>query len=207
MSYMLRRALFVLTIASICHAQSAPSDSAKRSAPPPIEDNSFLVEEAYNQERGVVQHISTFQRSRDGGWMYGFTQEWPAPSLTHQLSYTVPMLGGSGAGTGAGDLKLNYRYQAMGGEGRRVWISPRLTAVLPTGDAGQGRGSGGAGVEAMLPVSIEHGAIVTHWDVGGSLTRARAANGQTKLTRGANLAASTIWLAAPTLNFIEHSFR
>ena len=38
---------------------------------PPIQDNSFLVEEAYNQERGVVQHISTFSRmwnSKD--WSY-----------------------------------------------------------------------------------------------------------------------------------------
>ena len=45
---------------------------------PPIQDNSFLVEEAYNQERNVVQHISTFSRlwnSKD--WSYSFTQEWP----------------------------------------------------------------------------------------------------------------------------------
>jgi hypothetical protein len=27
---------------------------------PPIQDNSFLVEEAYNQNFGVVQHISSF---------------------------------------------------------------------------------------------------------------------------------------------------
>lgn len=26
-----------------------------------IQDNSFLIEEAYNQEDGVVQHISAFQ--------------------------------------------------------------------------------------------------------------------------------------------------
>src|SRR4051794_6428190 len=47
---------------------------------PQIQDNSFFVEEAYNQERGVVQHISTFSRmwnSKD--WAYSFTQEWPGP--------------------------------------------------------------------------------------------------------------------------------
>ena len=27
-----------------------------------IQDNSFLIEEAYNQEANVVQHISTFSR-------------------------------------------------------------------------------------------------------------------------------------------------
>lgn len=29
-----------------------------------IEDNSFLVEEAYNQEPGVIQHIFTWQKKR-----------------------------------------------------------------------------------------------------------------------------------------------
>ena len=28
--------------------------------PLPIQDNSFLIEEAYNQERGVVHHIFSF---------------------------------------------------------------------------------------------------------------------------------------------------
>src|SRR6185437_8242001 len=46
--------------------------------PGPIADNSFLIEEAYNQEAGVVQHISTFSRPNGGGaWDYTFTQEWP----------------------------------------------------------------------------------------------------------------------------------
>ena len=41
----------------------------------PIQDNSFLIEEAYNQEAGVVQHISFFSyfpESED--WVYTFTQ-------------------------------------------------------------------------------------------------------------------------------------
>jgi hypothetical protein len=40
----------------------------------PIQDNSFLIEEAYNQERGVVQHINTFQRVHSGDWVYTFTR-------------------------------------------------------------------------------------------------------------------------------------
>src|SRR5690349_21260072 len=62
-----------------------------------IMDNSFLVEEAYNQEAGVVQHIFTAAYSVDqlGGpddkiWNLTFTQEWPVFSQTHQFSYTVP---------------------------------------------------------------------------------------------------------------------
>ena len=55
-----------------------------------IQDNSFLIEEAYNQEFGFVQHISNFiylADSRD--WAYTFTQEWPITGIRHQLSYTL----------------------------------------------------------------------------------------------------------------------
>jgi len=41
-------------------AQESGASGAAR--PPAIEDNSFFIEEAYNQEEGVVQHISTFMR-------------------------------------------------------------------------------------------------------------------------------------------------
>jgi hypothetical protein len=43
-----------------------------------IADNSFLIEEAYNQERGVVQHIGTWLRTVSSSpWIFTFTQEWP----------------------------------------------------------------------------------------------------------------------------------
>ena len=52
-----------------------------------IQDNSFLIEEAYNQEPGVVQHISTFQRAvPTGQWQYTFTDEWPAWSQASPAS-------------------------------------------------------------------------------------------------------------------------
>src|SRR4249920_3324386 len=72
---------------------SAPAFGQSQSSAkedPQIQDNSFLVEEAYNQERRVVQHISTFSRmwnSKD--WSYSFTQEWPGlRNWRHQFSYT-----------------------------------------------------------------------------------------------------------------------
>ena len=65
--------------------------SAQKAPEWKIQDNSFLVEEAYNQERSVVQHINTFSRlwnSKD--WVYTLTQEWPVPrDPRHQLSYTL----------------------------------------------------------------------------------------------------------------------
>lgn len=41
-----------------------------------IQDNSFLMEEACNQEPSVVRHINTFRRL-DGNWFCSFTDEWP----------------------------------------------------------------------------------------------------------------------------------
>src|SRR5258706_3537345 len=62
-----------------------------------ILDNSFFIEEAYNQEAGVVQHIFNAVY----GWNplsgpdehqvdFLFTQEWPVGGQTHQFSYTIP---------------------------------------------------------------------------------------------------------------------
>src|ERR1043166_1623725 len=58
-----------------------------------IEDNSFLIEEAYNQEPGVVQHIFNaiyVNDPKNRGWTFSFTQEWPVFGQEHQLSYTIP---------------------------------------------------------------------------------------------------------------------
>src|SRR6478736_4273243 len=81
------------------------------SSPPGIQDNSFLVEEAYNQEFGVVQHISSFTRFWDSkDWVYTFTQEWPVPgNERHQLSYTLAAVHSGdfpGSGAGFGDVLL-----------------------------------------------------------------------------------------------------
>src|ERR1051325_8382666 len=85
------RLFFILCFATVAIGQtSAPNKPPK--APPAIQDNSFLMEEAYNQEAGVVQHINAFMKSLRGkGWIYTFTQEWPVFGQKHQFSYTVPM--------------------------------------------------------------------------------------------------------------------
>ena len=91
-----------------------------RERPEPIADNSFLIEEAYNQEAGVVQHISTFVRPDGGGaWAYSFTQEWPFPGMRHQLSYTIPVLHDRARGTGLGDIAPQLPLPARGRWRRR----------------------------------------------------------------------------------------
>lgn len=135
---------------------SIPAAAQNSAGPPVIQDNSFLVEEAYNQERGVVQHISTFSRlwnSKD--WVYTFTQEWPMPGdARHQLSYTlVGAHAGAfeGSGAGLGDFILNYRYQLVGNGDTRTAFSPRVSMLLPSGDEAKGRGFGAKGVQVNLP--------------------------------------------------------
>src|SRR5882672_8741826 len=58
---------------------------------PAFEDNSFLLEEAFNQPMGVLQHISNFSFNNVGSKnsTYSFTQEIPLTDQTHQLSYTL----------------------------------------------------------------------------------------------------------------------
>jgi hypothetical protein len=206
---MSRSRLLLALLVLMSPALGAQQQGSAVKPAPRIEDNSFLVEEAYNQEEGVVQHVSTFQRTRLGSWAYSFTQEWPAPGQKHQFSYTVPVLhlaGATGVTTGIGDLGLNYRYQMLGGEGERIWFSPRVSFYLPTGDELNGRGTGGPGLEFNLPVSYAlSDAIVTHWNAGGSVTQVNMEPGVRGSIRGRRAAASAIWLFRPTLNFMLES--
>lgn len=191
---------------------SAPAPGSQ-AAPPveeedgPIQDNSFLMEEAYNQEYGVVQHINFFGRfweSRD--WTYTFTQEWPVnPAPRHQLSYTIAATHAgalSGSGGGLGDIALNYRYQLAGSGKDRVAFSPRFSVLLPTGDSRLGRGTGAVGFQTNLPLSVAASKkLVTHWNAGATFTpSAKNELDQRAFTAGYNLGTSFIWLAHPRFN-------
>jgi hypothetical protein len=161
--------------------------STLASQTPRIEDNSFLVEEAYNQERGVVQHITTWQRSlRAEAWDFSFTQEWPFLSQSHQLSYTF-LLGSTRDGTEFGGLGLNYRYQLLPTDAR-VTIAPRLSALLPARREH-------VGVQFAVPVSVRlTDALVGHLNGGVTET--------TRVTTLYNVGGSLVWLARPTFNVL-----
>jgi hypothetical protein len=128
-----------------------------------IEDNSFLIEEAYNQDPGVIQHISSFQYLKQDTWIYTFTDEWPVPGMKHQLSFTLPVL--SNGSTGLGDIELNYRYQAI--HLKRLAFSPRLSLLFPTGNYHKSLGSGVPGYQVSLPFSfLLSRKVVTHYNLG-----------------------------------------
>jgi hypothetical protein len=163
---MLPTLLITLVLAQQPPPAAPPTADPAAADGPLVSDNSFLVEEAYNQEAGVVQHISMFQRDkRTGDWTYSFTQEWPAPwDPKHQLSYTVTGVN-AGAGAGLGDAELNWRYQVV--QNARIAFAPRVSISLPLGDADKGRGAGATALDVNMPVSISGGTHVTwHLNAG-----------------------------------------
>jgi hypothetical protein len=192
-----RRVGALITAALMAAAPAAAQESAE-----PIADNSFLIEEAYNQDPGVVQHINTFARSSGGGvWTYSFTQEWPFHGRTHQLSYSLPILRQDGH-TGLGDIALNYRYQLVADGKAGLQVAPRITLVVPTGSARLDRGAGGLGLQTNLPVSLRPAAwLAVHGNAGLTVTpHAENAAGETAGTLGLNLGGSAIWLFRPNFN-------
>ncbi|MBI3895095.1 MAG: transporter [Acidobacteria bacterium] len=185
-------------IGSNAHAQETP-----------IQDNSFLLEEAYNQEAGVVQHISLFTYLWDShSWAYTFTQEWPVTaSIRHQFSYSVAVVDSGEvpeSGGSLGDFLLNYRYQLLGGGDSRVAFSPRLSLSLPTGDSKQGRGFGSTAVQGNLPLSLVLGRQwAMHLNAGTTIApRAQNEIGDRALVAGYNLGQSFIWLAHSRFNVL-----
>ena len=169
-----------------------------------IQDNSFLIEEAYNQEAGVVQHISTFARSSGGDWGYAFTQEWPLEGIRHQLSYTIPIEHSSATGTGIGDVALNYRHQLVGHPDARTVIAPRFSLLVPTGSDESGRGAGSFGFQGNFPLTIvPDPKIAFHANAGVTVTpSARGLSGAKATTVSRNLGASLVWLLRPSLNLL-----
>jgi hypothetical protein len=150
-----------------------------------IADNSFLLEEAYNQDAGVVQHISVFERDHDtGAWSFTFTDEWPAPALKHQLSASIPFEHDDG--THLGDVTLNYRYQLLGDGDADLAIAPRFTVILPTGE------DSSAGVQVGIPISkVLAPRLIAHTNIGATLLE----DDQNEISLGQSL------IYAPRANF------
>lgn len=124
-----------------------------------IEDNSFLIEEAYNQEDGVLQHIfnATYTNDRNHrGWVFSFTEEWPFFSADHQVGFTIPAYHRREQGqrqNGIGDILLNYRYQLLQESETVPALAPRFSLILPTGSRNKGTGDEVVGYQWNLPAS------------------------------------------------------
>lgn len=165
----------------------------------PISDNSFLLEEAYNQEAGVVQHIAVAILP-DGGEAAGFafTQEWPLFGERQQVSYTIPLLRLDGE-TRFGDVEVQFRHQALSG---RVAVAPSVTVILPTGH--DAFGAGNAGFAVGLPVSVQLApAFVAHTNASVQVLPNIGDQAEpTEESVEISLGQSAVWLAHPRLNVL-----
>ncbi len=156
-------------------------NSEKKKEPKHIRDNAFLVEEAFNQEPGEVQHIfnwvyawdrTVLGRTRDMAFAY--TMELPICSQKHQFSFTTLMFnffeqpsgGPAEHQGGVGDTFLNYRYQLLGAEEEIWWSAPRFSLILPTGDERFGLGTGQLGYLFNLPISRYGEDFDVHFNAG-----------------------------------------
>jgi hypothetical protein len=189
-------------------AAMAPATAAEPHVPgePSIRDNSFLVEEAYNQEAGVVQHINSFVRERGTeNWIDTFTQEWPVPGMRHQLSWTLLFVEpGDPGGPGWGDIGLNYRFMAIGTGGGPVAFAPRVSLFFPTGSSDDGRGDGGPAAQVNLPLSLELGSrVAAHTNLGFlHVEKARNEAGDHADLDAVWFGQSLIWLLRPRFNLM-----
>ena len=203
----MKRIVFLFAWQTCAGQMEAQTTHGQKNAIGAIQDNSFLIEEAYNQDQGVVQHISTFSRAvGTTNWAYGFTQEWPIRRQQHQLSYSIPLAhtaDPSGARTGIADVAVNYRYQMRGVDGGPAF-APRLSVLLPTGASRRGFGAGGTTLQLNLPFSVTLPArFVAHSNAGMSFTpRARDTADAVAATREYSLGQSLIWLIRRDFNFM-----
>lgn len=175
-------------------------------------DNSFFVEEAYNQEPGVVQHIfgAVYGVDRRPGpddqtWDLSFTQEWPLFSQTHQVSYTIPYAfarSGRQWDNGLGDVLLNYRYQAFFDPDTLTALAPRVSLILPTGDEDRGFGEDTVGAQFNLPFSTTLGdEWFAHLNAGLTWLPDAASAGGRDLVHY-HLGASLIYALTPDFHFL-----
>ncbi|UYL07367.1 transporter [Bdellovibrio sp. SKB1291214] len=169
-----------------------------------IKDNSFLMEEAYNQEAGVVQFINGFQYTGPADdWNYTFTNELPMGNETHQFSYVIPVAKfGATDETGLGDILLNYRYQLINND--HIAMAPRFSLITPTGDYKKGFGMGTPGFQFNHSVSIiVNEKWTNHWNAGFTyVPSAKNSNDDTANLFGYNFGTSVVYDINEKLNFL-----
>jgi hypothetical protein len=211
----MQRLLEALAACALLSAQAAPKagEASDRVRPVDgIKDNSFLIEEAYNQEPGEVQHIfnAAYYQNRQAGpddqiWSLNFTQEWPLFSQRHQFSYTVPYFfadTGRQSDNGIGDVMLNYRFQAYYNEEHLRAFAPRASLVLPTGPPELGLGEDTVGAQFNLPFSSAWGdRWFTHFNAGLTYLPDAYSTGQ-RAALNYNLGASAIYALTSDLHFL-----
>ena len=172
---------------------------------PAIEDNSYYIEEAYNQDDRVVQHIVNGSAFSPGDvYDASFTQEWSVFGQSHQLSYTIPLQYSAlfnPTRSGIGDIMVHYRYQLMNEP--ELAVAPRISIILPTGDHKFGFGNGVVGAQVNLPISKRiSNDLITHTNIGGTIYPNVKFGSFKETFTDYFLGGSVIYLADPKFNVL-----
>jgi hypothetical protein len=186
----------ILVLASLLSAQMASAEA--------IADNSFLVEEAYNQEPGVVQFISVFNKPVKGtDWTYTLINEIPIGDETHQFSYELPYSSIEASDEkGLEDIKFNYRQEFFRSD--KIVTTGRVSLTTPTGNDEKGFGKAAMGYEASLITSVNiTDKWFQHWNLGAGITPdAKNTAGEKADNSKYFWAVSNVYLFADNLNFM-----
>lgn len=194
----------LLLVGCVAPAYSqAPPDSRR---PFEIADNSFLVEEAFNQEAGIFQNILLIQRPAPRVWSFEFTQEWPLGGERHQLSYTVPLVAIKASGADSydvdrGTIGLHYRLQLLSEVDGQPAVSPRLSLLIPDFPESDAQ----FGIQLNLPASKQFSDFYVHANAGYTIEGIASEPGA---AGRASAAGSLIYRALPMVHLmLESVFR
>jgi hypothetical protein len=189
------------SLACLVAFATAASAQSSTAAPRPlptaaadgIVDNSFLVEETFNQDPGIIQTAFTWVRSEGGDWEGAVGQDWPLRVHRHQFSWALPWDGG-GLPADVGQLSVSYRYQFVDVSEKTPGVAARVSVILPTGrEADDNR----VGLQAAVPMTVAWRRFYLHANAGVTWTHhVRSAQGATANLTSPYLAGSVVWPAA-----------
>lgn len=187
-----------------------------------IEDNSIFIDEAFNQDKGVQQHITTFSFFREEVILH-YTHELPLINERHQLSVTVPYSISNSQNKnyhGINDVTVAYQYWLLKKD-NRLMATPGIAFQIPTGDTQVNNQSGFAGLTGYLALSkrISDKLIIHTNGRLGYFKKIKSPNQSsdlelppTKFHSGTS-GISFVWLVSDKLNFLienintrEHEF-
>ena len=166
----------------------------------------LLVETAYQQEAGELEHSFKFSRSNRRNWATTVSEEIPLGGAKHQLSVEIPwqFFKDEHGYRGAGDAQIGYSYMLFGSNTSRVTVSPGVGLSLPTGDYRKELGRGAAGISFRLPVSAMIGKrFASNTTFETTYTRnAKHHHGERASVTDFEIGQNFVWYAKPKLNFL-----
>ncbi len=196
-------ALLLSLIPSFVWAEGMPYSEA-------LSGNSFYIIEAYNQERGFVQHTfnTVWYPTKPKDLFLSYSEAWPVPDERNQVGFTFTYTLPDSNASGIDDLYLNYSRQVLFEGKHGVAFAPAISLILPTGSVKKGLGFGTVGLQPLLPVSKRWNEyFVTHFNAGLTfLPKAEVALPDGSLVRHnltmVNFGGSIVWLIHRRFNFL-----